>query len=716
MGEWAPVSESSNQGQWIPVNPDNGQTIGPGSGPPTSIIDDPQAAAGVVTQAISSLPTDEMARVKYFASKRFPDLPINDAVDKYSYKDNRLAYKGADGNTYFEDPSLSLGAITKPGDLQSMLGKVTASGAGPALPAIGSTLGGLMAMGEGPVGLLTGAPQAAGGGALFDIARQGLAHLFTGETKPFFGARVPETIGAGIQGGVSQIGGNTLARGLGALGLNQVPAYNLPDITERMRNAGRFGISLTPAEETGNRTLIARQRLLQNMPGADEIFANFYRNRNDQVSNAVDSVLGSLDPSYNTAATLGMPPPPPSSMFTSASSGARAGAQGAQAAVKGVQQELQTAAKPFYQSSLAPGNVIEPRTIQDALDPSQQTILNHVITTSRADPILGPKLQGWQDNSMYVLDQAKKNTDGLISAAQRDGDLNRVSILTGLKNKLTGIMDHAYPDYATARNIYTEGMPGRNEIVNGAVGELAGASGSDTLKATKALFSPSSSPEDIRTAKAAFQKADDAQAAAGQPRTAMQQWDALTGSYLRQVFNQVPDTAGTTIPNIGGMYRKAVYGNPQKRAMLTAAMDHNPRFQGDFNALMDTLDATSAASRSDSITAFAQAGQKQLQREGGGLIPAVLDSVEFWNAPSNVANYLRDINTAKYANRQAELFTTPEGRSTLKELRKLGPKSNGAVMALSNFLTAGGVSLAGRTLAPNPDGPVSGASTTPGGP
>jgi len=121
-------------------DPFAGQTIGPSAPLPTNVSDDQTQSAGIGTQAASSLPTDEMARVKYLATKRFPNLSQNDAVDRYFYKDNRLAYKNDDGTANFEDPALAL-----PTSVSKAVGDVKdlATVIGPSLAPIGSTVGAL---------------------------------------------------------------------------------------------------------------------------------------------------------------------------------------------------------------------------------------------------------------------------------------------------------------------------------------------------------------------------------------------------------------------------------------------------------------------------------------------------------------------------------------------------------------------------------------------
>lgn len=56
-----------------------------------------------------------------------------------------------------------------------------------------------------------------------------------------------------------------------------------------------------------------------------------------------------------------------------------------------------------------------------------------------------PSLQFW--------DQVKRNLDGMIGAAKRQGDNTVVADLTGLKNKLVNSLDNSVPEYKTARGV-----------------------------------------------------------------------------------------------------------------------------------------------------------------------------------------------------------------------------------------------------------------------
>lgn len=648
------------------------QTIGPGDKLPP-VVEDASKMASIPTQVAASLPTDEMAKVDYFASKRFPALSQAAARDRYFWKDNRLAYKADDGNAYYEEPT-----ATPPTSVNDAVQdvKAVASLTGPAIPATAGAIGGVLT--SGTAGGVPGAAAFAVGG---DAIRQGLAHLITGEEKSW-GDRAWQAGKSGAEMGVGQL----LGHGLTKVIPGKTPTFDIPAATNVGDAARKFDIPLTAGEETGNRTLLRRQKILANTTDADVTFENFYRGRNEKVGQAVNSLLTSISPT-------GTSPRIASGMAV----------EGAQAAVKGARAEMQAQAKPIYEVALQPGNIVELPAIQKNLDPAEQAILKHVTNTIRNDPVLGPKIQGWQDNAMFTLDQVKKNTDSMISAAQQAGDGYRASILTGFKNNLLKTMDQAHPEYANARAIYEEGMPAATNIERGVVGDMAKLENNDVLRASQTIFGKGSSPEDIRAARAAFEAAGKK----GALPNWQDNWNALVRSHLEQTFNEIPESSTGAVTNVGGTFYKAVYGNTRKKAMLEAATEHNPGLQADMLDLMTALNATGRAMKGESITAFAQMGQKELANEAKGFIPKAIETIEVWRTPSRFANYIADIQAGKYNARMAELLTTPEGRQKLKELRKLGPGSAGAVVGLSQLLTAGGVGAVSNLLNRNPDGPVS---------
>lgn len=668
---------------WDQLSAPEGPAIGPAEPLPSYVSEDPSRMASAGTQAVASLPTDPMARAQYFAKQR--GIPI----DRYFYKDDRLAYRDADGTAYFEEPKLRA-----PNSRENIAqyGKVLASGTGPGLPMVGGVIGGLTAIGEGPIGWGTAIPQAAAGGGVLDMVRQYFAATLTGETKPF-SERAMQTGGAMMQEGVGQLLGNAGGKALSVLG--RTPAYNIPETTRLRQSSERWGIPLTAAEETGNKTLLRRQKILGNTTEGEQTFQDFYNGRNEKVGQAVNTLLNNL------------------SRQTSPRMGAQSGVEGAQAGRAAVQQEVRDVTRPRYKVAIDnnPQRFWSPDaealfsrpSMQEAIGAAKKLAAEEGRTLTvptfengkRVDDEIVPDWRSW--------DYMKKALDGIIES-NTDPATGRVSqygkSVIATQKELMGILDKANPAYASARNTFANEVPLRDAVEKGVVGDIARLEGNDVLRAAPIIFGKGSSPEDVKLARSAFEKAG-----------ALQNWDDLARSYLQQTFNEIPESSVGSITNLGGTWRKAILGNKRKREMMEATFSHRPDFWNDMLDLMQVLDASGKAMKGESFTAFAQAGQRELAKEGSGLIPGVIETIEVWKTPSRFANYLADINTSKYAARQAELLTTPEGRNVLREIRKLGPTSAGSVFILAHFLTGAGTAQTSSTLNPRQDGPVVSSGT-----
>lgn len=661
------------------LGPYAGQSIGAGKGPPVGVIEDPDRMAGAGRQAIASLPTDLDARVRYFAKAR--GLP----VDRYGLMNDRIYYTGDDGKPYFEEASfrapMSLPEI--PASLKQS-GKAAASLAGPSLPVIGGTAGGIAGMASGGPGAAVGGATA--GGAAGDALRQALAAGFADEEKPW-SERALQVGGSALQEGVGQLIGNKFVQWMGRFG--RTPTYNIPETTRLREASERFGVRLTPGEETGNRTLIRRQKILANTTQGEEPFTNFYQGRNDEVRQAVDGVLNQL------------------SRQRSPHMGSASGVQGADAALQANRRDLAAQARPLYREAIDDN---EQRFWTPEVDtlftrPSMQQALGRArqLAAEEGRTLTVPTYENGRRVGDEVVpdwrswDYIKKALDGLVE--ENTNDVGRVSqmgrAIANTRTELLRILDEANPRYAEARGIFSENVPTRTALEGGQVGAIARLEGESVNKAGRMVFGPNSSPEDIRFARQAFENAGQLQA-----------WDDMGRAHLQQVFEAIPDSSVGSITNLGGVYRKALMGSPKKRAQMEAAFEHNPRFWNDFQELMTVLDATGRAMKGESITAFAQAGQKELAEEAKGLGPRLIETMEVWRTPSRIAQYWADLQAGRYNARMAELLTTPEGRQQLRELRQLGPQSAGAVIAASHLLMGWGSAAAGDALTPGRNEPA----------
>lgn len=639
----------------------------------------PGGAASATEQAVGSLPTEPEARIQYYAQRRFPNLQMNEAMKRYGMSGGRIFYIEDDGAAHYEESEMRL--PTEMGDIPEALaetGKAAMGSAGPALPVVAGT-----AAGVATYPFIGGVPGATAGGAAGDVARQGLAHVLTGEEKPFID-RLMQTGGAAAQEGAGQVFGLGMAKGLSRMG--RTPVYDVPASTRAGKIAKQFDIPLTAGEQTGSKTLIRRQKILGSTTEGEEIFEGFYRMRNEKVRAAVYKVLKALSPEESVRGASAV------------------GVEGAQAA-KGVERKaLQRKAKPLYEEAEKVTDV-DTRPVLDLLDEkiaitappvaAKMRRVKNSLRVKNPDYVKGKEgiEEFLPEGSLAKIDEIKKWLDDEIAKAGRgDSSIGKAQKrhLEDVRKLLVGQADEASEAYARARGIYEAGMPSAAKVEKGIVGDVAKLEQNDVLRATRMLFSPrTSSRHDVRIARLAFNKAGK-----------QAEWDALVRAHIQDTLESIPEGSFGNVTNLGGTLFKRLVGSPKQGGMLKEALKNNPGTMQDVMWLMEALQATGKAAKGESITAFAQAGQRELARESKPALASALETIEVWRTPSRVSQYWANISEGRYARRMSEILTSPDGIAKLRELRKLSPKSAAAVIGISHLLLASGTAAAEDYLSP----------------
>ena len=618
--------------------------------------------ASSFNQAVASLPTDLAARAKYYASQRFPNDPA--AITRYGVQDGKIYYVDDQGQGHFEESEMRL--PTSVADIPEAAaegGKAIAGSAGPALPVIAGTAGGILT-----AGAAGGVPGAAAGGAAGDVVRQGAAYLATGEEKSVID-RLMQTGGAALQEGAGQAIGLGVAKAVSGLG--RTPVYDIPSATKTGDMAKALDIPLTAGEQTGSKALLSRQARLGMTTQGEDIFENFYRIRNDKVRAATYKILDALSPEKSVMEA------------------SDAGVRGAQSAVGFERKALQRAARPYYEAAEQVSDV-NVKPVLDLIDDKMTKVAAPVaakLRRVRADLVTKEGDELLPDGRLVKIDEVKKWLDDEIaSAGRKDSGIGTAQKhhLEEVRKLLVGQADEASDAYATARGIYEAGMPSAAKVEQGMTGKIAKLQYDDVIKATRTMFSPRlSSPESIRIARLAFNKAGK-----------QQEWNALTRAYIQDTLESIPESAVGNPTNLGGTVFKALYGSPKKVAMLREALEGTPGTLKDVEYLMQVLQASGKAAKGQSWTVFADRGMKELAKESKPGALAMAETVQVWKQPARFFQWWADMAEGKYARRMSEILTSPEGITKLRELRKLSPASAGAIIGFAHLITAEGVAQA----------------------
>lgn len=605
--------------------------------------------AGPLEQAAASLPTEPADRARFYASQRFPDDP--QALNtRYGINNGRIFYVDDDGRAFFEESEATI-----PTSLEELgeTGKAIAGSTGSMLPAIGAAVGGVA------TSFMGGVPGAAAGGAAGSGVRQTLASAITGEEKEI-SERALQAGGEAALGALGQGAGLGVARLLKPLG--KTPVFSprqTSEIAGLKAKSEATGIPLTAAELAGSKDLITRQKILAGTPEGAPIFEDFQVNRNDVIRDALyNKLFKDISPEDTVMG------------------GMEAGVKGAREAVGQARAKMQREAAPLYEKAYE----VEDVDIAPVMQAIKGKIADAAPPVRAALQRIGSELKNG-GNRLAKIDNLKKMLDDQINRAKTGQETGigktQAYHLSDIRSLMVRQADEASPDYKAARQIYEEGMPTAASTERGVVGKIAKLEEERAMGAAKKLFSPQlSSPQTVAKARDEFIRA-------GQEK----EWDSLVRSHLQDVFENIPEGQFGQIPNVGGQFYKAIYGNAKKMSMINEAVKHNPEIGRSLTWMMEVLRASGRAAKGESMTAFAQAGQKALEREARGVLPAMIESVEIWKSPSRIASYLNEVRTGKYAREMSKLLTDPEGLSKLKELKKLGSKSAGAIIGLSQLLT-----------------------------
>ena len=642
--------------------------------------------ASFSTIARASFANTVPGQVAIFAQARFPNEPLERALSRYGIQDNRIFYVDDDGRQYFENIPLSnIGqqptVAGKVGAALREIPETLASATGPILQSAAALPAALI--GSPAVGIPTAAVLS--GGA--ELGKQALGQQFgSGENINPLNVAIETGLGAGGQA-VGDLASMAINRGRFATDVNQLkgpapegaltdPSMSMTrgELSQRIaQGSERFDVPTTMAEQTRLPSLVTRQKVLMSRPEAAELLDEFYEIRNDKVRDALYKQFDIISP------------------MTDASAARVTGARGADLVIESEKQALRLQARPLYQEAeQVTGIDIKPLIdeVNEMMLTAKSTLqgpLTKALKDLQVDvPVSfkGGKVQTKRvaDDSLIGLDDAQKSIYDSIQKLKGSNKPNAAGKMDKIHKKLIDILENSSDAYKQARAIYAEDKPKITALTESQVGQAAklGQKGKE-INITNVMFNPRTS--DGATVKAAR----DAFVKAGQ----VDKYNGILRSYLQETLENIPTLQSGRKPNIGSYFRNKLAGTKNSANILKEALGGGDSLK-EFFWLLDTLNATGIATGKESITAFAQAAQKDIQREGSGVVGPLIESLEFWRSPSRVAGYIKGVNADKYAARLAEILTTKTGRDALKEVSKLKPRSRAAIVALSGLLVQSG--------------------------
>lgn len=648
-GKWSSMilgqpATGGQTGQPIP-GPADPQTP-PGTLTSKDLVRDMDAAAGVGDVTMASFADDPNVQIGYFAAKRFPDLPIKEAVKRYQAVDGEIAYQGDDGRFYAESP----GAL-----------RWVASGASKAIP----TVSGLAtAVATAPM-WLSGPPGAALSTELSALAagagegvRQAIGKEALGD--PTSMSEVGKEMAFSVAGDVV---GGLATRGMARGAARDISRMDADDVQALQNLSSKYGIDLTPAELTNLPSLKAKQKALGNLPESGDDMQDFYIRRAGQVDNAIGKELTNISP-VDSVEQAGM--------MTRDAAGK---------AVKAARKARSDAAKPLYEFVNDPNTLIPDA---DFAILKGDKFLSGEIKKVKGRDLYG--MESYPDNSLPVLDQVKKNLDDQIESASRAGNRNEARLLKQRRDRLLDVTDKVYPDYPVARSAFAGDSPAVDDLEKGVVGVIAKLEDPKAKDAASKLFNPSTSgPRQVSIAKNSIGKTDpDA-------------WQAIKRAYLEDMWQKASkESMSNQGLNRGGKFRAMLFGDKKQDVMLRTMLE--PAEYANLLDLSRVLEASGRVKQVGSDTAW---NQELMRIERDQARPGLAKAAAFvrvTNWPKAIEEWSTERSLKNNARQMAHIITSPDAINNLKELRRLPPSS-----ARAAVLTAYVLGIGSRAAAAVPD-------------
>lgn len=423
----------------------------------------------------------------------------------------------------------------------------------------------------------------------------------------------------------------------------------------------RLGMPLTGAEAiaqvTGNKSLTATQRFVENAPAGSGTMSQFMANRPAGVQQGFGNVMRQVSPNAPTSAT-------PFNLQ-----------QAGQNVVRGAESSVTSNVAPFFTQA---GKQAVPNT--DIAGMMTNPKIADAVAYVRSTGTYGVKNE--PANSVKTLIAAKQYLDDQYSKqmnALTGAEKNAARITWSANRQLDDYLNAVSPDYAKGSQKFEVAQKTQmNPLRQGIVGQIAeGATGADVLMPAKPV---SLYPADIKRTADLLRRKDP---------NALPEW---TRQNLEATFNETTQKLSSGENQFGGpKFAASIAGNKQQRDNLRTLVTESSGMQAwqGFEKFLDIAEAQGQRMQANSATSFNEMMKQEL---GAGKVSKVLSPLKAFN---KVVDWAESVQLNRNSEMLAKMLTNPDSVAKLQELARTGPKSAKA-QVLAN-------SLAGAYVAPKPE-------------
>jgi hypothetical protein len=623
---------------------------------PTEAISNPSKAASVGTAFMGGVPTDKQAAINYFARQR------GISPRRYTVIDGDIAYQADDGQFYKEVVGAGSKAAYYAPDVLEMAPDI-AAGIALAPTALVNPL-----VAAGGVGAVS-----AGSNAL----RQMLGKEIGGQQID------PYQIGlAGLLSGTAELAPVARQAFVERRLAKDIAQVNPSMVASLKSKAGKVGVDLTPAELTGMASLFAQQKVIGNVPESTKKMQDFYKRREGQVQSAVDDYLGSL------------------SRVDDPSVAGNRGIQALEVQKENLIKARSDAVAPIYQAAFDASVPVNTQPVLDQID----NMLKTQPPTGKASGYLrkikdliqrpdidaeGNVLKTFKpEDRLPNLQNAKFEIDAMLKD-EAFGSLDKTiqGQITGIQKNLVERMGADNADYVAANRAFERLSGPINEFNERITVVSLMQMSPDNLKNFANRIFQNPSPETIKYAKR--------QITAGGGEEA---WNAVTKAFLEEQWTLAKKPSksqqGTKL-DTGNTWQNVIMGDQKQMKAMQAALPPES-----FQALRDLAEVLEAAGRVKKLgsdTAFNQLITEELMKNppATSITTGVARATGAALQPQNYGKLIADWAIKKDASANAaniaNIITSPDGISRLKELKKMSPTSAKRWAGMAQLLSGAGI-------------------------
>lgn len=624
--------------------------------PPEGLVRSREAAASPMTALQAGVPTDPRAAIRVFAKAR--GIP----EERYTIYRGDIYYQGDDGKFYAEVP----GMLTAPATSAAFVAPDIAE----AIPGIATGIATAPMLLGGPGGAAASIGLTGAAGAAASAGRQSLAGLLGGQEFSPLQAAGAGLMEAGTQlvpYGMGRVAQRGLARDISRLDPQQV--------AELQRLAQQQGIQLTPGEITNLPSLKAQQKVLGNIPGAQDVMGEFYAKRyKEQIQPAVDNFLSSIS-RVDDPMTAGF-----------------RGQKALKDRLESLYQAREAAAEPIYRQAFESSPPIDISNVAASIDQRMRiakgeelgelkrirSMLNRDVTRLNAQ---GEEVtETILENRAPALQRVKFAIDKMLrSDAVTSMDAVIQGEIAQINNQLVRTMESAIPEYQIANQEFARLSEPINRFMERRPGlSLINMSQDNLDQFADKVFGVTSpaSPQSIRYTRQQIE-----QSGPNGPII----WNEVTRSHLENVWQKaMKPTATATEQKVdaGLAFRNILMGDEKRIKALQAAM--SPQQFLALNDLTKVLEAAGRVKKLGSDTAFNNLVLENMKETVPGMVTRALTPVK------SIQDWLTRESFLKNADVLADIVTSPTGMQQLRELRKLSPQQPKFWSLMSQLLASGG--------------------------